>query len=116
MDLYEHQGKDLFRSHGIPTPRGIVAATPEQAAEATAELGGRSVVKVQVQVGGRGKGGGVVLVDSPERAAEEAGRMLGTRLQGHGGEPRPRRGAAPDRTGVLHVARAGPFDVATTWR
>ena len=76
MDLYEHQGKDVFRSHGIPTPRGIVAATPEQAADATVELGGRSVVKVQVQIGGRGKGGGVVLVDSPERAAEEAGRMF----------------------------------------
>ena len=76
MDLYEHQGKDVFRAHGIATPRGIVATTPEEAAEATRELGGRSVVKVQVQIGGRGKGGGVVLVDSPERAAEEAERML----------------------------------------
>ena len=76
MDLYEHQGKDVFRAHGIATPRGIVATTPEEAAEATRELGGRSVVKVQVQIGGRGKGGGVVLVDSPERAAEEAERMI----------------------------------------
>ena len=76
MDLYEHQGKDVFRAHGIPTPRGIVATTPEEAADATLDLGGRSVVKVQVQSGGRGKGGGVVLVDSPERAAKEAGRML----------------------------------------
>jgi succinyl-CoA synthetase beta subunit len=76
-------GKDLFRTHGIPVPRGMVAETPEQAAEATSELGGRSVVKVQVQVGGRGKGGGVVLVDSPERAAEEAARMLGSDFQGH---------------------------------
>ncbi len=76
MDLYEHQGKDVFRAHDIPTPRGIVATTPEEAAAATIELGGRSVVKVQVQIGGRGKGGGVVLVDSPERAAEEAGRMI----------------------------------------
>ena len=76
MDLYEHQGKDVFRAHDIPTPRGIVATTPEEAADATRELGGRSVVKVQVQIGGRGKGGGVVLVDSPERAAEEAARML----------------------------------------
>jgi succinyl-CoA synthetase beta subunit len=83
MDLYEHMGKDLFRTHGIPVPRGMVAETPEQAAEATRELGGRSVVKVQVQVGGRGKGGGVVLVDSPERAAEEAARMLGSDFQGH---------------------------------
>ncbi|MEA2554713.1 MAG: succinyl-CoA synthetase beta subunit [Actinomycetota bacterium] len=83
MDLYEHMGKDLFRAHGIPVPRGMIAETAEQAAEATNELGGRSVVKVQVQVGGRGKGGGVVLVDSPERAAEEAARMLGSDFQGH---------------------------------
>ncbi len=83
MDLYEHMGKDLFRAHDIPVPRGTVAETPEQAADATRELGGRSVVKVQVQVGGRGKGGGVVLVDSPERAAEEAARMLGSDFQGH---------------------------------
>ena len=83
MDLYEHQGKELFRAHGIPTPRGVVATSAEEAAEATRELGGRSVVKVQVQVGGRGKGGGVVLVDTPERAAEEAARMLGTDFKGH---------------------------------
>jgi succinyl-CoA synthetase beta subunit len=76
MDLYEHQGKDVFRAHGIATPDGFVATTAEEAASATRELGGRSVVKVQVQIGGRGKGGGVVLVDSPERAAEEAARML----------------------------------------
>ena len=83
MDLYEHQGKDLFRALGIPTPRGIVAETPGQAADATRELGGRSVVKVQVQVGGRGKGGGVAVVDSPERAADEAARLLGSEFKGH---------------------------------
>ena len=60
MDLYEYMGKDLFRAHAIATPRGIVATSAEEAAAATRELGGRSVVKVQVQVGGRGKGGGVV--------------------------------------------------------
>ena len=76
MDLYEHQGKELFARYDIPVPRGIVATTAEDAARATEELGGRSVVKIQVQVGGRGKGGGVVLVDSPRRAAEEAERML----------------------------------------
>jgi succinyl-CoA synthetase beta subunit len=84
MDLYEHQGKDLFRAAGIPTPRGIVCRTAEEAADATRDLGGRSVVKVQVQAGGRGKGGGVVLVDSPERAAAEAGRML---TDGFAGRP-----------------------------
>jgi succinyl-CoA synthetase beta subunit len=82
MDLYEHMGKDLFARAGIPVPRGIVAATADEAAAATRELGGRSVVKVQVQAGGRGKGGGVVLVDSPERAAEEAGRMLSEGFKG----------------------------------
>ncbi|MDH4113091.1 MAG: ADP-forming succinate--CoA ligase subunit beta [Actinomycetota bacterium] len=83
MDLYEHHGKELFRAHGIETPRGIVAESAEGAAEATRELGGSSVVKIQVQIGGRGKGGGVVLVDSPERAAEEAARMLGSDFMGH---------------------------------
>jgi succinyl-CoA synthetase beta subunit len=83
VDLYEHQGKELFRAQGIATPRGIVATTPDEASAATAEFGGKSVVKVQVQVGGRGKGGGVVLVDSPERAAEEAARMLGSDFKGH---------------------------------
>jgi succinyl-CoA synthetase beta subunit len=82
MDLYEHQGKELFRAQGIPTPRGIVVSSAEEAAAATRSLGGRSVVKVQVQIGGRGKGGGVVLVDSPERAAEEAGRMLRDGFEG----------------------------------
>ncbi len=83
MDLYEHQGKDLFRAQGIPTPHGIVAESPGEAAAATRELGGRSVVKVQVQAGGRGKGGGVVVVDGPERAAQEAARMLGSDFKGH---------------------------------
>jgi succinyl-CoA synthetase beta subunit len=83
VDLYEHMGKDLFRAHGIPTPRGIVAETPEEAAAATDELGGSSVVKVQVQVGGRGKGGGVVLCRSAGEAREAAGRMLGSDFKGH---------------------------------
>jgi succinyl-CoA synthetase beta subunit len=83
VDLYEHQGKYLLRAQGIPTPRGIVAGSAEEAATATRELGGTAVVKVQVQAGGRGKGGGVVMVDSPERAAEEAARMLSEGFAGH---------------------------------
>jgi len=83
MDLYEHMGKDLFRAQGIATPEGRVCFTPEEAAEATAAFGGRSVVKVQVQAGGRGKGGGVVLVDAPERAADEAARLLRDGFAGH---------------------------------
>ena len=82
MDLYEHMGKDLFRAHDIETPRGIVAFSPSDAASATRELGGRSVVKIQVQVGGRGKGGGVELCEAPDAAAAAADRMLGTDFKG----------------------------------
>ena len=81
MNLHEYQSKRLFERHGIPVPRGLVANTPEQAAQAAVGLGGgRWVVKAQVHAGGRGKAGGVVLVDSPERAATEAARLLGSRL------------------------------------
>jgi succinyl-CoA synthetase beta subunit len=76
MDLYEHMGKDLFRAQGIPTPAGKVCRTPEEAADAARSFGGSAVVKVQVQVGGRGKGGGVELCRSPEAAADAAERML----------------------------------------
>ena len=76
MDLYEHQGKDLFGRHGVPLPERAVATTPQQAADAAERLGGHVAVKVQVQMGGRGKGGGVALVHSPADAAREAGRMF----------------------------------------
>ena len=84
MDLYEHQGKDLFERHGILLPERVVASSPQGAAEAAERLGGDVAVKVQVQMGGRGKGGGVVLVHSPEEAAKEAARML---QQGFKGAP-----------------------------
>jgi succinyl-CoA synthetase beta subunit len=82
VDLYEHQGKDLFSRHGIPLAEREVATSPHEAAEAAARLGGRVAVKVQVQAGGRGKGGGVALVRSPEEAASEARRMLGEGFKG----------------------------------
>jgi succinyl-CoA synthetase beta subunit len=83
VDLYEYQGKELFQRHGIPVPRFIIAETPESARAATEILGGTSVVKVQVQVGGRGKGGGVVLADTPDEAEAAAERMLREGFQGH---------------------------------
>jgi succinyl-CoA synthetase beta subunit len=82
VDLFEHMGKDLFRAQGMQTPRGVVAFSGEDAAAAARELGGRSVVKIQVQVGGRGKGGGIELCESPEAAAEAADRMIGTAFKG----------------------------------
>ena len=84
MDLFEHQGKDLFERHGIPMPERVVASTPDEASRAAERLGGDVAVKVQVQMGGRGKGGGVALVHSPQDAALEASRML---EEGFGGVP-----------------------------
>ena len=82
MDLYEHQGKELFAQHGVPVPQGAVAATSEEAREIAERFGGRAVVKVQVQVGGRGKGGGIVLAGSSEEAEAAARRMLEEGFQG----------------------------------
>src|SRR4029453_14335492 len=70
------QGKAPFAPAGIPLPERAIATTPDEAAEAAERLGGHVAVKVQVQMGGRGKGGGVALVPPPEGAAREAGRML----------------------------------------
>jgi succinyl-CoA synthetase beta subunit len=82
MDLYEHQGKELLARHGVSVPDGAVATTPEEARQVAERFGGRAVVKVQVQIGGRGKGGGIVLAGSPEEAETAAGRMLEEGFQG----------------------------------
>ncbi|MEA2476932.1 MAG: succinyl-CoA synthetase beta subunit [Actinomycetota bacterium] len=83
MDLFEFQGKELLRKFGVPVPEGRVAATPEEAAEAATGLGGRVVVKAQVQVGGRGKAGGIKLATSPDEARDLAGQILGMDIKGH---------------------------------
>src|SRR5204863_1032020 len=68
VDLYEYQGKELFRHFGIPVSDGRLATTPEEARTAAADLGGQVVVKAQVLTGGRGKAGGVRLADDPDDA------------------------------------------------
>jgi succinyl-CoA synthetase beta subunit len=84
MNLHEYQSKQLFTSYGIPVPKGEVAATGAEAAAAARKIGGSKwVVKAQVHAGGRGKAGGVKLVDSPEAAAEAAEAMFGKRLVTH---------------------------------
>jgi succinyl-CoA synthetase beta subunit len=82
VDLYEHQGKDLFEARGIALPERAVATTPEEAAAAAEHLGGHVAVKVQVQAGGRGKGGGVALVHAPVDAADAARRMFAEGFKG----------------------------------
>ena len=81
MNLHEYQSKTLFATFGIPVPPGRVAATAAQAEAGALALGGdRFVVKAQVHAGGRGKAGGVVLVDSARAAGEAASRLIGSRL------------------------------------
>jgi succinyl-CoA synthetase beta subunit len=76
VDLFEYQGKELLRKFEVPIPEGRVAQSPEEAAEAAKFLGGKVVVKAQVQVGGRGKQGGVKLVSSPDEAASAAAEIF----------------------------------------
>ena len=84
MDLYEHQGKELLRKFGLETLEGIVASSPEEAREAAEKLGGGTVViKAQVLTGGRGKAGGIKVVDGPEEAENAAREVLGMDIRGH---------------------------------
>ena len=83
MDLYEYQGKELFRRFGIPVSDGRVATSPEEARTAAEELGGQVVVKAQVLTGGRGKAGGIKLADGPDEAEAQARDILGMDINGH---------------------------------
>ena len=83
MDLYEYQGKELFRQFGIPVSEGRLASTPVEARVAAEELGGQVVVKAQVLTGGRGKAGGVKLADGPDDAEQKAAEILGLDINGH---------------------------------
>src|SRR5919199_6647338 len=83
MDLYEYQGKELFKRFGIPVSEGRLATTPDEARAAAEELGGTVVVKAQVKTGGRGKAGGGKLADSPEETQEKAAAILGMDIKGH---------------------------------
>ena len=83
MDLFEFQGKELFAQWGVPIPEGRVATTPAQAREIAESLGGSVVVKAQVQVGGRGKAGGIKLAEGPQQAEAAAAAILGMDIKGH---------------------------------
>ncbi|GAA3144457.1 ADP-forming succinate--CoA ligase subunit beta [Streptomyces echinatus] len=83
MDLFEYQARDLFAKHDVPVLAGEVIDTPEAAREITERLGGKSVVKAQVKVGGRGKAGGVKLAASADEAVARATDILGMDIKGH---------------------------------
>jgi len=84
MNLHEFQAKQLFSRYGIPTPRGQVVTSGTQARQAAEQLGGEVwVVKAQVHSGGRGKAGGVRIIDSLDGVADAAYDLLGQRLVTH---------------------------------
>jgi succinyl-CoA synthetase beta subunit len=86
LDLLEYQGKQLFARHGVPVPDGRVADTVEAAVEAAEEIGYPCVIKAQVQIGGRGKAGGIKVAENRAEAEEHAGAILGMDIRGPRGE------------------------------
>jgi succinyl-CoA synthetase beta subunit len=83
LDLYEYQGKELFRRYGIPVSEGRLATSAPEARDAAQEIGCPVVVKAQVLTGGRGKAGGIKLADTLDDAEARAQEILGLDIRGH---------------------------------
>ncbi|MCX8031345.1 MAG: ADP-forming succinate--CoA ligase subunit beta [Thermodesulfovibrionales bacterium] len=83
MKIHEYQAKEILRQFNIPLPDGKVADTPEKAREIAESLNSKVVVKAQIHAGGRGKGGGIKLANTPHEAYEAAKSILGMRLVTH---------------------------------
>ena len=90
MNIHEYQAKDLFEKFSVPSPKGRMAESPEEAKKIAEEINGQTVIKAQVHAGGRGKGtfkngfeGGVHLSDDPEEIHSIAKKMLGETLVTH---------------------------------
>jgi succinyl-CoA synthetase beta subunit len=82
LDLLEYQGKQIFAEHGVPVPEGKHATTPEEARAAAESLGFPVVVKAQVQIGGRGKAGGIKVASDADEAEAHARAILGMDIRG----------------------------------
>jgi succinyl-CoA synthetase beta subunit len=83
MDLYEYQGKQFFAKYGIPVSPGEAVTTVDDAVAAAERIGYPVVVKAQVQVGGRGKAGGIKLANDADEVRTHAGNILGMDIKGH---------------------------------
>lgn len=81
MKLFEYNGKEIFRKHGLPVPNSKVASTVEEAVAAQAEIGKKCVIKAQILSGGRGKAGGVKFASNEAETREAAGAILGIKLK-----------------------------------
>ena len=82
MDLLEYQGKQLFARHGVPVPHGRLAVSVEEAMAAADDVGYPCVIKAQVQIGGRGKAGGIKLAQDRDEVREHADAILGMNIRG----------------------------------
>jgi succinyl-CoA synthetase beta subunit len=83
LKVHEYQAKTLLAQYGIPVPGGKVAFTPAEAQEIAAEIGSKVVIKAQVYAGGRGKAGGIKIVNNPTEAKRAANQLIGSRLVTH---------------------------------
>ncbi|MGA1419646.1 MAG: ADP-forming succinate--CoA ligase subunit beta [Ilumatobacteraceae bacterium] len=83
MDLFEYQGKQYFASFGIPVSAGDVAHTVDESVAIAERIGYPVVVKAQVQVGGRGKAGGIKLANDKNEVRTHAGNIIGMDIKGH---------------------------------
>ncbi len=103
MDLLEYQGKQLFAAHGIPVPEGRPAETVDDAVAGAEEVGYPCVIKAQVQIGGRGKAGGIKIAEDADEAREHASAILGMEIRGP-------RGEGPFTVHEVWVERASDID------
>ncbi len=84
MNIHEYQAKVLLAEYGLPTAKGVLATSPDEAVAAAKQIGGDLwVVKAQVHAGGRGKGGGVKIARTPEEVRDFAADMIGMQLVTH---------------------------------
>ena len=91
MKIHEFQAKEILKTYGVPIPRGEVAGTPTEAKKIAEKLGGKIVIKAQIHAGGRGKGGGVKVVDTPEEASQAAKKIIKMNLVTHQTGPEGRK-------------------------
>jgi succinyl-CoA synthetase beta subunit len=103
VDLLEFQGKQLFARHGVPVPEGEVADTVEAAVEAAERIGYPCVIKAQVQIGGRGKAGGIKVAQNRDEAEQHASAIIGIDIRGP-------RGEGPFKVHQVWVERASEIE------
>ena len=83
MKVHEYQAKELLARYGVPVPNGRVAASADEAAAVAADLAAPVAVKAQIHAGGRGKGGGIKLADTPDETRQVADQIIGMQLVTH---------------------------------